>query len=98
MSGLVINENKGFQITFDNGVTVSVQFGYGDYCNNRLPNTRILFYTEGQKCENAEVAIWNADTWITKKYDPDLTDDVIGHVPPDEIAKIIAWAQAYKGV
>ena len=98
MAGLAINENKGFQITFDNGVTVSVQFGDGNYCSNGLPSFKYGDYTEGQKCINAEVAIWNAGGWITQKYDPDLTDEVIGHVPPDEIAKIIAWAQAYKGV
>ena len=29
-----INDNKGFQITFDNGYTVSVQFGPGNYSSN----------------------------------------------------------------
>lgn len=29
-----INDNKGFQITFDNGYTVSVQFGPGNYGSN----------------------------------------------------------------
>ena len=31
---LRINDNKGFQITFDNGYTVSVQFGPGNYGSN----------------------------------------------------------------
>lgn len=29
-----ITDNKGFQITFDNGYTVSVQFGPGNYGSN----------------------------------------------------------------
>ena len=29
-----ITQQKGFQITFDNGYTVSVQFGAGNYCDN----------------------------------------------------------------
>lgn len=27
-------DNKGFHITFPNGVTLSTQFGYGNYCEN----------------------------------------------------------------
>ena len=29
-----ITEGKGFQITFANGYTASVQFGSGNYCSN----------------------------------------------------------------
>lgn len=29
-----INDNRGFQIQFDNGYTVSVQFGPGNYSSN----------------------------------------------------------------
>ena len=31
-----INDNKGFQITLNNGYTVSVQFGPGNYGSNRI--------------------------------------------------------------
>lgn len=31
-----ITGGKGFQITFPNGVTASVQFGRGNYCENRF--------------------------------------------------------------
>lgn len=30
-----ITDNKGFSITFDNGYTVSVQFGPGNYSSNK---------------------------------------------------------------
>ena len=29
-----ISGNRGFQMTFENGYTVSVQFGPGNYCDN----------------------------------------------------------------
>lgn len=35
MSGFRIISGKGFHITFANGYTVSVQFGGGNYCDNR---------------------------------------------------------------
>lgn len=96
MKGFAINENKGFKITFENGVTVSVQFGYGNYCDNRIPSISGKHITS-QECINAEVAIWDKSEWITQKYDPSLTDVVMGYVKPGEVAKIIAWAQAYNG-
>jgi hypothetical protein len=34
MSNFKSTENKGFQMTFENGWTISVQFGYGNYCDN----------------------------------------------------------------
>jgi len=29
-------ENKGFHLTFQNGYTISVQFGRGNYCMNNM--------------------------------------------------------------
>ena len=31
-------ERKGFQMTFKNGITVSVQWGNENYCDNKLIN------------------------------------------------------------
>lgn len=98
MMEFAICDNKGFHITFGNGVTVSIQFGSGNYCANKM-TFKYQPYAEVQKCVDAEVAIWDKDgKWITQKYDSDFTDVVVGYVTPDEVAKIIAWAQAYNGV
>lgn len=94
--GFAINENKGFQITFDNGVTVSVQFGGGNYCQNRSG----IYWkpaADGARCADAEVAIWNKDGWMTREYDPDLYDDVIGNLNPSQVLMVLIWAKAYKG-
>jgi len=37
--GFLSCENKGFQITFDNGMTMSVQWGVGNYCSRRSLDT-----------------------------------------------------------
>ena len=33
-----ITENKGFQMTFNNGLTISCQIGSNNYCDNRSYN------------------------------------------------------------
>jgi len=87
-------ENKGFQITFNNGWTVSVQFGKGNYCERRS------FANDAWKPEtddpihsaDAECAVWDANgDWMQ------LTngDDVIGWQAPDNVAALIARVAAF---
>lgn len=35
------NGGKGFSMSFASGLTISVQFGYGNYCENRVTNNFI---------------------------------------------------------
>ena len=53
----------GFQIDMENGWTVSVQFGIGNYCNNRSgrgnPFTDIAEFID---CSDAEIAAWRTDS------------------------------------
>lgn len=54
--------NKGFQLTFNNTVTVSVMWGRGNYCNNRYKSDHELMtesFNNGIECKNAEVLIWD---------------------------------------
>jgi len=47
--------NKGFQLTFKNNLTISVQFGEGNYCSRRnTPNTPHI-----QESVTAEVMMWD---------------------------------------
>ena len=69
-----ITDGKGFQITFDNGILVSVQFGSTNYCENyykhflkerRYGNEREerFWYSK-----DAEIAVWDTNAnakWIT---------------------------------
>jgi len=69
--------NKGFQITFENGWTVSVQFGPGNYCEHhyKLNMTGKAAGTfgvpkEGIESKDAEVAAWGEDgNWFKFKVD-----------------------------
>jgi hypothetical protein len=96
--GFAVTQGKGFSITFEHGTTISVQFGRGNYCNNKdkggfeppRPNDGIY------RCNNAEIAIWNADgKWITKQFNHNKHDDVEGWVNPEYVAKAIAWTARY---
>ena len=58
---LKITLGKGFQLTFPNGWTASVQFGWGNYCDNQhIPNDFVTT-PRTTECVNAEVAAWDAD-------------------------------------
>ena len=81
-SKLSITGGKGFAITTDNGVTVSVQFGSGNYCDNR---------TGLSTSENAEVAVWFADG----KWHNWGSDDVVGYVPANEVSRLIGYCQSF---
>ena len=87
-------ENKGFQITFNNGWTVSVQFGKGNYCERRsfnddawMPETDEIIQSA-----DAECAVWDANgDWMQLNNG----DDVIGWQAPDDVAALIARVAAF---
>jgi hypothetical protein len=79
MSKFSITDRKGFQMTFANGYTVSVQFGYGNYSENRNDQK---FGEDAKPSATAEFAAWDADgTWV--RFDGEC-DDVIGYLTTDQ--------------
>ena len=98
-------ENKGFQITFSNGYTISCQFGASNYCANygRHLDPDYQYLEEMQKrihtCENCEIAIWKKGIkeWVTREVieaigmEVGYDDDVLANVTPDDVARIIAY-------
>ena len=84
-------------MTFDNGITVSVQFGEGNYCSNKLE----VHKDQGDIiCSNAEVVVWNnKNENIISEYfreNNKFVQDEVGWVTPDEVAEIIIWAKNHK--
>jgi|SRR5690606_6195787 len=71
----------GFKMTFENGNTISVQFGSGNYCSNRRQESKSETVT-------AEIAIWNTDN-IWHNFEGDT---VKGYCNADEVAKWIYFA------
>ena len=84
---LRINDNKGFQIMFDNGYTVSVQFGPGNYGSNYN-----LGFAENinkpMTATTAETALIAPDgNFVTYK-----DDDVQGHQTVNDILALLNYA------
>lgn len=76
-----ITSCKGFHITFKNGITLSTQFGSGNYCSNfdmelfNIPPG--LERLESKlECGNAEIAIWDKDhVWRTNQAYKELFNE-----------------------
>jgi hypothetical protein len=86
-----ICSNRGFRIKFENGATLSVQFGPGNYCNHqRNADYKAPSGSFQWECENAEVAILLPDD---KFYRISEHDDVIGWQTAEDVAKWIEVAR-----
>ena len=87
----VSTQNKGFGITFQNGFTISVQWGTENYCEHRnldidfedLPNPKEENRWESR---NAEIAVFDKDGEMVSVGERDA---VIGWLTPNEVAKAI---------
>jgi len=89
-SGLAITQRKGFQMTFANGYTVSVQWGPGNYCERNHTEYSAPDASNFWQSKDAEIAAWNKDDVL--KFDNG--DIVKGHCTPDEVAAFIAEVSA----
>jgi len=77
-------ENKGLQMTFENGLTISIQFGVGNYCERR--SFTASFQSEMSEpiicSKTAEIAIWDG---VNNEYN--FGSDVeFGWVSTDDVA------------
>lgn len=82
-------QNKGFSLTFENGITISVQFGTINYCerkNNSSPyKSEMLDGQDIIESKNAEIAIWDKDNnWFNFG-----SDTVKGWCSSNEVAEWI---------
>jgi hypothetical protein len=101
MKNLKITQNKGFRITFENGLTASVQWGLGNYCDNRS-NFELGF--DGKtpaESNDAEVAVLNRhkDFMNLDQFLPEELrsgDVVAGWLTPDQIAEFLMAVKNYK--
>jgi hypothetical protein len=92
-------QGKGFHLTFKNGLTISVQFGYGNYCDNRMKsiNNPINLFSHKLSSQNAEIGIWDKEqNWITNTFIDCNGDGVKGYLSADEIADLIFRVKNYK--
>ena len=82
-----ITDNKGFQISFKNGYSVSVQFGGGNYCSNRdLPIKD--WGNPVPDSDTAETALMTKDGFVAYQG-----DDVQGHMSPKDVLELLNYAE-----
>ena len=84
-----INDNKGFQITFDNGYTVSVQFGPGNYGSNRA-ETYLTTMNVPQSAALAETALLAPNGDFVAYKD----DDVQGYQTASDVLELLNYASS----
>ena len=90
---------KGFQTTFENGFTVSVMFGAGNYCEHRINHT-VEPTLDGtvpvwgkHDSVNAEIAVFGPDGEFRTDF-PGCPegDQVQGWVTPEQMLAVMNWA------
>ena len=89
---LTSNYNRGFTMTFNNGLIISVQWGAGNYCTRRNFHSTFDADLKTPKTESsdAEIAIWNdGGEWFNFGF-----DQVKGYIDADEVAKWMYLAAA----
>lgn len=90
-----ITDKKGFHITFENGYTVSVQFGAGNYSENYNAT-----YDENEKAgangsATAECAVWGiGGTFLEHELFEGST--VGGYLTPNQVLELMNWASTRK--
>ena len=73
--------HHGFQMTFANGCTISVQFSKGNYCDEGETTAEVAAWNS-----NKDWMFWNGDNWVV------LTDgatDIMSYQTADEVANLI---------
>lgn len=80
--------HRGFQMTFENGWTISVQFGEGNYCSGREEKD-----TGISSAVSAECAVWDSNG---KWYRLSEHDDVKGHMTTNEVGQLIQQVMGFE--
>ncbi len=97
--------NHGFQMKFENGWTISVQWSKNNYCERRTFDVDFACLPEEGDVEvespDAEVAAWygerNRDKPCEGWLDIYESDQVAGWLSADEVATWITKVAAFKG-
>ena len=91
-----ITAGKGFRMAFDNGYQVSVQWGYGNYCEKRFSGKygdekKEDFYSSS----TAEIAVMDKDGEFCRIEDIGFVyDDVQGNMTTKEVLAILNFVEA----
>ena len=94
---------KGFNIKFDNGLEASIQFGEGNYCDNRRRVNKKTFnniFNSGIviSSKTAEVAVFTDDeSYEYDVFTPEIFGkDVLSYVTPNELINVLIQIANWK--
>lgn len=87
--GFKLTGGHGFHVTFENGWTVSVQFGGGNYCSNYDDDIGDREKSGEKGSIDAETAVWGPDG---KMLDMGDGDTVQGYQTPEQVLKLLTFA------
>ncbi len=90
MSKFTSTRGKGFRIQFNNGFTLSVQWGPGNYCEKQNEDMRAPDKVEFWDSSDAEIAVIDE----TGAFISLGEDTVKGWVTADEVAEVIGIVQS----
>jgi hypothetical protein len=90
----IATRNKGFGMTFDNGFTISVQWGTENYCEKKNTTIHPIDPMKHDKWDSlsAEVAVFEGEKMLSIALD----DDVIGWSPAEHVAHYISIVSTAK--
>jgi len=80
------NTETGFAMTFENGYSISVQWGPAHYCDNRSSMYRFTDF-KPHESRTAEIAAFRPDDSYLRLGE---NDDVVGWISADKVAQYIA--------
>lgn len=91
---------KGFHMSFENGLTASVQWGSGNYCDNHYIFSG--YGKEDAQSNTAEVAVWrtgshdfmNPNIFVPEELQ--TWDEVIGYMTPEQVVNFLAAVKNWK--
>lgn len=94
MKKFVSTMRKGFQMTFENGLTASVQWGAGNYCDNHVPVDMDFSCKKDAYSDTAEIAVLHGRKFLNTSHfqpeeDRDWMDDVAGWLTPEQVVDFL---------
>lgn len=95
----------GFMMSFENGLTVSVQWSTGNYCENRNSNGQTMISDMGfVQSNNAEVAVWKTNSLEdidANQFAPEgveSCDTVLGYLTSEQVVELLNNVKNYNKV
>ena len=101
MKKFVSTMRRGFHITFENGITASVQWGAGNYCDNHFPKDMDFTFSKDAESDTAEVAALRGNQFLNiNNFLPDgcgsPEDMVAGYLTPEQVVDFLMNVKNYK--